>query len=762
MRTRKGNRTITDVGRLPPSVPGSGASSGLDVLAAAAAIVGAAALGQTTGIPNSVTEGPEIEFTRASFFAEEGAVSDPLLTFGYGTLNATALSPDCPLLATGGSEGVFLWEVASGEMIRAYPVPAARIENVAFSPGSDQLLAGGVEAVVERFDPQLLEELQDEWLRRSWLLDLESGGVIRTFEGADQLGFTPDGRSVVIHQSGAFRFWDIDTGRLIHTFDGPRGLDGSSFHIPLAYAFAPDGGTLLTLVTEVHGGDGTEWNVTVKVWEYPEGLLRGTLQGLPRVDRLGFTLDGARIVVDGAGSISFWDTDTLVFLETMDVAEEFPRLEIHTCDQNEMVEVDDLAIRLRDPRSGKITQSFQGHSRAGGNPVLSQDGEYLLVDDFFGPVELWDVRTGRLVRGFEAAHFATDQKRLLSAQSGLEVWDIALHPPDLEYTLPFEGHAADLSRDGSTLVTAGPYDENAPETVVQFSKAETGLLDKVVTLRGLGVDRLKFSPGGDTILLMAVRQGTPGYLHLWNPASGVIQFTLNGNLGIFSPDGSTILTQSASYSYLWDAGDGSLLWQTEGAFMAVEGHGWPIPTWTGDFPSTPFSADGELLVLTQDEEARLVDAGTGQVLRKFRTMSDYFGGTAALSPDGRTVATGTGWGTRYPAARLWDAESGVLMRTVDLGPENKALRVFVAFSPAGRRLITTQHTIVRLWDISDLHVPSIEIKRTKAGLEVTWDRGVLQTANGVNGPWFDAPTAQTPCSVQASGERSFFRVRTDN
>ena len=52
----------------------------------------------------------------------EQVVTEPIRTFGLGTLEAVAYSPDGRYIATCGSAGAFLWEVATGHWVRKFIV----------------------------------------------------------------------------------------------------------------------------------------------------------------------------------------------------------------------------------------------------------------------------------------------------------------------------------------------------------------------------------------------------------------------------------------------------------------------------------------------------------------------------------------------------------------------------------------------------------------------------------------------------------------
>ncbi|MFM9847685.1 MAG: hypothetical protein ACKVP3_11055 [Hyphomicrobiaceae bacterium] len=112
--------------------------------------------------------------------------------------------------------------------------------------------------------------------------------------------------------------------------------------------------------------------------------------------------------------------------------------------------------------------------------------------------------------------------------------------------------------------------------------------------------------------------------------------------------------------------------------------------------SNAFSSDGKLALTTSyDSTARLWDAATGVLLRTFSGFgaSIYCG---AFSPDGGQVLTG-GQGR---ALRLWDATSGKLIRTL-INPDPYGIVRAIAFGHDGRHAFSaTISPNIRIWDIS--------------------------------------------------------------
>ncbi len=185
--------------------------------------------------------------------------------------------------------------------------------------------------------------------------------------------------------------------------------------------------------------------------------------------------------------------------------------------------------------------------------------------------------------------------------------------------------------------------------------------------------------GRDTILWHAPDQGQWGVRDL-----------------AFSADGSKLVIYAGSSPELGDA-----VWVGDVASAQIESR---HPTLyidnTGFFGAARLSPDNRRLYLARANRSnsrvsiQCLDLTTGKELWQTETQRDSGLSAMALSPDGRVLASGSGF--EDPTIRIWEAATGRLLVRLD-GHSGWVGKL--AFSKDGRRLISasTDQTI-RFWD----------------------------------------------------------------
>ena len=186
----------------------------------------------------------------------------------------------------------------------------------------------------------------------------------------------------------------------------------------------------------------------------------------------------------------------------------------------------------------------------------------------------------------------------------------------------------------------------------------------------------------------------PSNIALWNLPDGAKLRLGKGTIGpdydssnrgalAFSRGGDVLAVAGSVGVWLYDA-------KTGAEIDLLRGH-------TGIVNYVDYSQDGRaLLTAGNDKTARLWNAETGALRLIFGDPSKGVH-SAALSPDGRTVATGAS-----ASIDLWSADTGEHIRTLvgDMQPRGHGRVVYsLAYSPDGKTLASASADYtVRLWN----------------------------------------------------------------
>ena len=239
--------------------------------------------------------------------------------------------------------------------------------------------------------------------------------------------------------------------------------------------------------------------------------------------------------------------------------------------------------------------------------------------------------------------------------------------------------------------------------------ADTG--EELALFRGhIGpVERLSYSPDGRFIASSSADRS----VRLWDAVTGEQKAILNQDNTVsnfvYSPDGSTITTNTQGKVCLWNAVTGeqkatlterlynnwffSVAYSLDGSTIAIKPYH-EICLWdavTGEQKATitgesfVYSPDGSTIATLSNEEVCLWNAVTGEYQV---TLAEHTGGfnDFAYSPDGKTVAAEGN--KRY--IYLWDTITGELKATL-MGES-------FAYSPDGGTIATEGQQGICLWD----------------------------------------------------------------
>ena len=269
-----------------------------------------------------------------------------------------------------------------------------KLSTLAFSPDGTKLVSVGAEGSMI-FGAEFSTWRPDHLIR---LTNIKTGRELATLQyalGADELTFSPDGKTVAFTGLGEIRLWNTGTGdeQVIPLAD----LRADIHNIPIvsALVFSPDG---RWLVSGTEGGKIQMWDVATgeALVAFAEPMARENTGG---ISALVFSPDGTLLAAGVHSQIRLWEVGTGNVL---------------------------LSVRTEHKRGNMVFQSYPEPL------VFSQDGAILVNGFVNGAIQLWDVTTGDAIavldghtQKVETLAFSPDGQTLVStAEDGtILLWD---------------------------------------------------------------------------------------------------------------------------------------------------------------------------------------------------------------------------------------------------------------------------------------------------------------------------------------------------
>jgi WD40 repeat protein/serine/threonine protein kinase len=480
--------------------------------------------------------------------------------------------------------------------------------------------------------------------------------------------FKVDGReAVTAGTDGTLRIWSCrgphDYGTVLR---GPSEAIGRA-------AFSPDGRFVLSTYGLDRVGGFTEGR-SVRVWNPQTGALLHTvkpvvsvLQGPATVAVLGVL----RSLVDPSHIPA---SPVNVVLEEMILGTvshaEFSR------DGRQLLTVSNDSHVRRDLGSSENGQNSPAHDGLPGTPVENLKSGTSVE---YAPVRVWDIESGKKVvqlsafdRGVQSASLSPDGRRIVTVADnscgyvrlnandvfiGNGTWETGPHDPAIriwdaqtgKHSLALVGPAwraygAAWSADGRFLFTATADANHKPHLQVWDAENFKSVRELETATQSLGYSagQPAFDAANQHVMLLRTDEdANPKIVTVWNLEGGAKGIELRGhegrvNDGVFSPDGSRIVTASDDRTArVWNVTNGEQL-------FVLRGH-------DNEVHSARFSPDGQWIVTGSDDTtARVWYANTG---REYFTLTGHRAPVfdASFSPDSKCIVTGSGDGT----ARIW-------------------------------------------------------------------------------------------------------------
>lgn len=314
--------------------------------------------------------------------ATKKAIALGALPTNLRTIGALALSADAKTLAVGQGARLFLYDPATGKLLRRLADEQLKdgvaqmdlIHALAFSPDGKLLAAGGFQEAV--------------------LWDVASGKPIRKLVGfADRvvaLDFSPDGKRLAAAGGpptgeGEIKIFDPATGDLV--------LDLKAPHSDTVFAvrFSPDGTRLASA-----GAD-----KFVKVFELPSGKLSRSLEGhTGQALDVDWRADGAVLISASADqTLKVWDYASGDQLRTIGGhGKEITRLALQRNQPLAFTASGDATVRHWNVDGGQPLRQFGGGRDALQALAIARDGSLVVSGGLEGVVRIHNGATGQLTQ----------------------------------------------------------------------------------------------------------------------------------------------------------------------------------------------------------------------------------------------------------------------------------------------------------------------------------------------------------------------------
>lgn len=721
------------------------------------------------------------EIALASLLIPSSLMSLAAADLGYGMLYGMAVSHDGRLVATGGPDGAFLWDLNTGQMIRRFPLaqdPSNYPEGVvalAFSP-DDQNIAAFCER--DSMGQQLPAEV------RLWAVG--DGSLLQLFQLQHRTGggvdFSPDGSRLMAYHNvfepdgSTIKVWDLaDTSPVrpepdrVHTlayYVGPVFFSQSGDEIMVWGGLGDRRLSVLAADTGEH---------LREIGPFPEETLASlgrnriaTLERIWEPDETSHSLIQVFDTDSGDQVVSmpfdrwlggFYNSPAMVLSEDGRTLAAAYGENVYDQDGKFLERVVTTLVKEVDSAEEVRRWKWSGPEYVlTKNPLAFVPNRTTLIlqdgtCNEFNPLEVWDWQTGEMgVRlaghspGVWVRAVAEDGTRALLTHLAwggcgvhpggyVALWDVEREeviqsfPNEVGAYAVAEDLSVFLDRDGDGVISL--WDVNSAEQVAAFASPFGSWALSTSGDLALGA-------GADTSGTFAAKifDATDGSQIAGRSFGGEVSHNLRA--GRFLSDGRAVLTADDTTLVFWDF-EADIITEFEV----------PLGLWFNGPSVFAVSPDGSR-VLTP---FGLWDTATTEALARFDPP--YRLSAVGYSPDGRWVAAAD------TASHLviLNARTGRTLRTeiVEGSPNVLDFSTDGFINVAGND--GSGHAQLSRWDVRDL-LASPELAASPSGLEVRWELGTLQFSPTVSGPWIDVPAA-SPMPVSPIGDKGFFRVKVE-
>ena len=562
-----------------------------------------------------------------------------------GRVNSISFNHDGSRIVSGGSDGVRLWECATGAEVAVYEGHGAFVSSVLFSPDGKFIATAGEDGIVRireemsaaesielkghatsitslAFSPdsQRIASACADGIISIW--QTSTGKQLNRFEvyahRIHDLKFAPEGNQIVI-SAGADRLEvrDARTGEIVRAI-----RDGAS-KIPIEcyfFSLSPNGEYVSVCANDQD----------LRIWEFESGKplrkIRRPHHGSPI--QCAFSMDGRQIATVGRDHIA----------------------------------------RMFSVKYGNTTKAFRGHESTIVDVKFNPDGNQLATASWDGTIRLWSTEeSGFWWGGHEGdvvcvSYSANSSEFATASGSTIRLWNSRVGKAPKRI---LEGHT-DIVNDVDFAPNGYQLASGSKDQTIKLWNASSGKIDLTIDGRCGAINAVDFSPNGRWI----ASAGSESKVGVWDATTGENKWLHERHDGqvngvAFSPDGSKLISCGDD--------DVAIIWNLESGNVdrKLEGHSERVM-------SVSYSPDGKSIATAgYDKSIRIWNAESGMVER---TLVGHLGPAFSLSysPDGkRLVSSSVG------DIIVWDLDMGEIVLSIE---DAAFFADHVEFAPDGKSI----------------------------------------------------------------------------
>jgi len=441
---------------------------------------------------------------------------------GNAPITAVAFSPADAIVAVGSGNDTILWNAQTGQELRRFPSSSGQVTALSFSPTGVAIASGTSGGTLTVSNTDTSESL---------LLIHDRGPI------AD-VAFSPANRTISVSSGSATAVWDLQTGQLLHSYEGTAAALTSAFSADsAAIAFGSEDGNVLVSVPGT-----AQQPVKLAMNSGPVASVAFSRTVRPLMIAAGSAF----------GTLMIWSTDRSPQLLNTSPDGSDVQAVAFSPDGKMFASADTVSktVTIWDAHSFQPLQVINVESRPD-ELAFNPSGSVLISAGHAAPLIAWDVRTGHLLRRFPGPRSGinqvafNDNGQLLASINNtrsISLWNVgtAQHFRTLTASdgtvnaIAFGAHGEVLASAGSgSFITL--WD---PETGRLLRRFRVGLADRYDRVTSLAL-----SPDGKTMVSATLE----GAVIVWNAQKGTQLFpplalantTEFVSGAAFSPDGST-------------------------------------------------------------------------------------------------------------------------------------------------------------------------------------------------------------------------------